>query len=317
MELVMWVEILSRHHHDVLARHRCNGDEIRIGRGYDNDLVLDDPFLAAQHLRLRRDVEGNWVAEDLGSANGLYTARGRDKRDRIALDGDQIIRAGHTLLRLRGSDWPVAAERIAAPQRALWPLIIALAFGIIGIEVTSNWLAETAQPRLPAYLSALQNVIEVTLAWVGIWTILCRVFTGEARFQRHLRIALAGVFAYSLFDEILKFVGFSLSLPSLLSKEYIVMWVIVAMIGYGHLQLIAPRHRRLNSGGVTALAILAIITASLSQSEGHRTSDPPPLQGRLYPPSLRLIPAESEAQFFSVMPGLRDNLQKSRKTQEN
>jgi pSer/pThr/pTyr-binding forkhead associated (FHA) protein len=133
MELVMWVEVLSRHHHDVLARHRCTGDEICIGRGYDNDVVLDDPFLSARHLRLRRDDDGGWVAEDQGSANGLYTARGKARLDRIALDGDQIIRAGHTLLRLRAADWPVAADRIAAPQRALWPMIIALAVGILGI----------------------------------------------------------------------------------------------------------------------------------------------------------------------------------------
>jgi hypothetical protein len=317
MELGMWVEVLSRHHHDVLARYRCDGDEIRIGRGYDNDVVLDDPFVAAQHLRLRRDDEGGWVAEDLGSTNGLYAARGKTRLGHIALDGEQIIRVGHTLLRLRAADWQVAAERIAAPQRALWPMIIALAVGIIGIEVTSSWLAETTEPRLPAYLAALQNVVEVTLGWVGVWTILCRVFTGETRFQRHLRIALTGVFVYSVFDELLKLAGFSLSLPSLLSKEYVVMWVVVAMIGFGHLQLIAPRYRRLNGSGVTALAILAIITATLAQDEAHRTADPPPSQGRLYPPALRLIPAQSEAQFFSGMPGVRDALQKSRKTQEN
>ena len=36
---MMWVEVLSRHH-DVLARTRCD-DGARIGRAYDNDVVID------------------------------------------------------------------------------------------------------------------------------------------------------------------------------------------------------------------------------------------------------------------------------------
>ena len=46
---VIWVEVLSRHH-DVVARHRCVGPEVHIGRGYDNDVVIDDPYVAARHV---------------------------------------------------------------------------------------------------------------------------------------------------------------------------------------------------------------------------------------------------------------------------
>ena len=90
MEQVIWVEILSRHH-DVLERHRCTGPEIRIGRGYDNDVVLDDPYVAPRHLRVFRGATGTLVAEDAGSANGLFTergpvGRGTLRRGRVQLD---------------------------------------------------------------------------------------------------------------------------------------------------------------------------------------------------------------------------------------
>ena len=37
---MIWVEVLSRHR-DVAARFRVAGDEAHIGRGYDNDVVID------------------------------------------------------------------------------------------------------------------------------------------------------------------------------------------------------------------------------------------------------------------------------------
>ena len=44
-------QILSRHR-DVVARQRCEGAEIRIGRAYDNDVIVDDPYVAPRHLRI-------------------------------------------------------------------------------------------------------------------------------------------------------------------------------------------------------------------------------------------------------------------------
>ena len=67
---MIWVEILSRHH-DVVARYRCE-DGARIGRAYDNDVVVDDPYVAPHHARIVRDEAGELFAEDLGSVNGLY-----------------------------------------------------------------------------------------------------------------------------------------------------------------------------------------------------------------------------------------------------
>ena len=46
---MIWIEILSRHH-DVLARHRIDRDEARIGRAYDNDVVFDASLVAPRNL---------------------------------------------------------------------------------------------------------------------------------------------------------------------------------------------------------------------------------------------------------------------------
>ena len=59
---IIWVEILSRQR-NVEARHRCMGPLIHIGRAYDNDVVLDDPYVAADaHERTRAAKAGDHVA---------------------------------------------------------------------------------------------------------------------------------------------------------------------------------------------------------------------------------------------------------------
>jgi Inner membrane component of T3SS, cytoplasmic domain len=315
MEPVMWVEILSRHH-EVTARHRCSGETIRVGRGYGNDVVLDDPFVAPEHLRLSRSAEGGWLAEDLGTANGLHTERGKARLDRIALDGHQIIRIGRTLLRIRPAAYPVAAEKVATRQRPLWPAALLLAAGIIGIEIGSDWLAETGEPRLQVYLTGLLQIGLQVLGWVGGWTILCRVFTGHAKFERHLVIALAGIFSFSALDEVLKLAGFALSWQVLLAYEYVAMWIILATVSFGHLQQITPQRWRLTGSIVAILALLAGTVQTVGLSEAHRNSDPPPPSGRLYPPALRLVAPQTDGQFFDDVAKLRDKLEEDRKDED-
>jgi len=47
-------------------------EEITIGRGYDNDVLIDDPYVASRHLRIVRDASGALMAIDPGSASGLF-----------------------------------------------------------------------------------------------------------------------------------------------------------------------------------------------------------------------------------------------------
>ena len=69
------------------ARFRIAGPEARIGRGYDNDVIVDDPYVAAQHLRVFRDEAGQLIAEDMGSVNGTFLDGGKSRQARIVVDG--------------------------------------------------------------------------------------------------------------------------------------------------------------------------------------------------------------------------------------
>jgi diguanylate cyclase (GGDEF)-like protein len=78
------------------ARFRLAGAELFIGRAEGSDLRLEDPRVAAEHVRLLREGD-DWVAQDL-SGSGVHV---NDERvsDYTLRDGDRL-RVGRTVLRL-------------------------------------------------------------------------------------------------------------------------------------------------------------------------------------------------------------------------
>ena len=150
----VWLEILSRHG-DVVARHRCAAREMRVGRAYDNDIVLDDPYVAARHLRIFRDERGDWIAEDIGSVNGLFADRDKRRQQRIVLDADRPVRIGHTYLRIRGSAHRVPPERVIETSTGALFIALIVTVAVLGLEALGLWLQETGEPRLPRYVLPL------------------------------------------------------------------------------------------------------------------------------------------------------------------
>jgi hypothetical protein len=308
---IIWVEILSRQR-NVETRHRCFGPLIRIGRSYDNDVVLDDPYVAPQHLRILRDDEtGALVAEDLGSENGLLADRG-ERRDRIVLDGDRAIRIGHTTLRIRDAAYAVAAERPVEPQKRLWPYALAVGAAILAIEIASLWLGETAEPKITRYLTPLLILSLASLGWIGGWALLARIFAGQARFERNLMIALSGLLAYSLYDEFVEFTAFSLSWRLLSTYQYVGSLCILAVTCFHHLREIGPTRLWLKGGILAGLVCLAVATQTLRQSEAGFGYGSPVTTHRLLPPGLRLAPLKSEDAFFADVEKLKRRLDRAR-----
>ena len=64
---------------------------VTIGRGQDNDVVLSHPSVSRRHARIdRRDPEGTYVIEDLGSSNGTFVDSERVVQPKQLKPGDSI-----------------------------------------------------------------------------------------------------------------------------------------------------------------------------------------------------------------------------------
>jgi len=311
---MIWVEVLSRSH-AVLARHRCDGPEIRIGRGYDNDVVLDDPWVDPSHLRIVRSETGGLMAEDLGSVNGLHSDRSTDRVERLAIDGNRLIGVGRTWLRVREASHDVAPARVAQRQARGIPLLVVLGAASVGLTLLSLWLSETSEPKPSSYVAVLLLLCGIVLVWAGGWAALSRLFSGHAAFERNLLIALGGALAFSLGGEAFGIAAFTLSWSDLAAYDYVGAWALLAGVTFLHLREMSSARLGLKGSVTAVLAVVAIGAHTLFQLD--RAADPfgADRQGevrRYLPPAFRLAPLRSEEDFLASAARLQTQIDHDR-----
>jgi len=87
----------------------------RIGRGSDNDIVVDDSSISRNHAELTEMPDGRFAVRDLGSSNGtmIQGAEGWEQVQDAFVAADQPIRFGK---RMATPSELVALSRAAAPD---------------------------------------------------------------------------------------------------------------------------------------------------------------------------------------------------------
>jgi hypothetical protein len=195
------IEEINRLGH-VTNRHKFDHLPVTAGRGYDNDLILDDPYVSAEHIVIH-EAEDGWRVEDLNSDNGIkLKASTAQSRDNQLVSGDDVV-LGRTRLRLLAPDHPVAQTHLL-PARATLPTIISrpmvsattivIALAALLINAQLGTTKTTGFEKL--FASALPTFI-FALAWAGIWAFVGRVIVHRASFFPHF-IAAIMVFTLSL-----------------------------------------------------------------------------------------------------------------------
>jgi hypothetical protein len=311
MGAVMWIEVLSRHG-EVAARERIDGPEARIGRAFDNDVVIDDAHVAPHHLRIHRGEDGELVAEDLGTLNGLFAEHGAKRVARLSLAKEPGIRIGRTTLRVHDAAHPVPAEKVLTPPRdhARWAagLGAALLSGLLVLQ----WLDLTKEPSANLLLLPLLGFVTILALWTSLWAMLSRVFFGQARFSLQLRIAITACIAFVLWDQLTETLSFSLAWRDIAEYAGLGAWAVLAATCYAHLHTIGPRHMRAAMGLVVALIGAGAALQYLGKDEARKLIGQSATLGELRPPQFRLVPLASADAFFKKAEGARLSVDKAR-----
>ena len=298
MDEVTWIEVVGRHREQAL-RERLGADAVTLGRAWDNDIVLDDAHVAAHHLRIARDADGRWIAEDLGSVNGLRVEGERGTQQRVTLAPGTTLRVGHTLVRLyRGSD-AVPAELPLGRNRSAWPAALLCFALVLALSVLELWLGETSEPKLVRYLTGVLALAAIALLWTAAWAAISRLFVGHARFGLHLLIAAAGLLVYSLYDPLGEFGAFALSWTAPARYAYVLAWVMLGATCFAHLGALSRKHLPLKATAITALVVLGVGVQSLKLSDWRANYGQPVMLQRLAPPWLRVAATREPAAFFA------------------
>lgn len=297
MKAPYFVEILARNG-DVLHRHKVAALPIRIGRSYDNDIILDDAHSAASHAVVETDQHNQVVLRDLGSKNGTIY-RGR-RQTSMTLDGDAVVRLGHTRLRVRGADFPVAPE-IADTTMHGWEGATPATIGLALIAVFScfeTWLGDVEPFALIRYLLVLASSLAGALLWAGVWALANRLFGSHARMGRHLFILGGALAVVGLWRALSSVLAYAWSAESLTRYGSLVTLGIACAMIFFHLITIKPHHPRrfLITATVMLLAGSGLLVLSNLQTTGRASDEL--YMSVLLPPEVRQSEDRSVDQFL-------------------
>jgi hypothetical protein len=302
-----YIETLARNG-EVLQRHAVGALPIHLGRGYDNEFIVDDAYAARRHALIELDGSGRLVLRDLGSRNGVI-----HKGRRIAcvvLDGDTVVRLGHTSLRVRPADHPMPPE---LPDRtmhgwegALPGLAGVLLTGVISLFVM--WLADTQSFESIRYLQALAYGVGAALLWSGIWAFANRLFGRHARLGRHLFIFGCGAAALTLYRLGTSAAGYALSLEPLTRYGSHVAIALVAGMVYFHLATVRPQRTRRFAFICVALSVLGSGLALIGNEQRSGLLGDELYMSVLMPPQMRVSRDHTVDEFMGQVGAMKARL---------
>ncbi|MEH6433984.1 FHA domain-containing protein [Massilia sp. DD77] len=298
---------------EVLHRYRVAALPIRVGRAYDNDFIVDDDYTAPHHVLIEAGEDGKLMLRDLGTRNGIVH-KGRRVTE-LGLDGDTVVRMGHTSLRVRGADYPVPAELRDRTMHGWEGLLPGLAGALLTglVALLAAWLTDRGGFELERYVQALAAGIGIGLLWSGMWAFNNRVFGRHARLGRHMFIFGCGMAAL---------LGFRL-LESVLAYAYSWEWLTrygshaavltVAGVIYFHLATVKPQLRRRLRAMCAALAMLASGLVLVGNQQRHGRVADELYMSVLLPPEMRASPDAPVAEFIGQVKAMRAEIDAERK----
>jgi pSer/pThr/pTyr-binding forkhead associated (FHA) protein len=303
---MMFLEILDRRRR-VRSRVRLEHFPVLVGRAYTSDVILDDRFVCPQHLRILCDQQGELVVEDLESVNGVYRLDPTERVARARVESGTLIRVGHTELRFRSADHPVAPAAVlgrdrGSLRRAVTSTPVALAVVLLGAGLlTGSEYLDIHQrvSTLEVVNRALPGLILLVL-WAGAWACANRLTTHEFRFRSHLVLAFGAGTAYTLFELVKEYYAFYFSPElSFLLVDLGGTAVILSLLLTAHLSLTSSlaRSRRALAGAAVALALVGVAEFDTFSSWGDFSTELE-FHAHLKPTRSGQLPAIPAVSFF-------------------
>jgi len=322
---VIIIEILD-HLGRVKEYHKLEGQRFLIGRAYDNDIVINDPFVCPHHLQVEVGDDGAVVVSDMNSVNGLYLHGNKERVEQLALQADERLRIGHTTLRYRTVNHeiePARQDRLRYEfiNDALnSPWVQRGSYLVLGLFVYLFAYLDTYKKFEPAdaVQSSILPIAMVLFLWAGFWAVLSRITSHRFYFTAHSIIATMMLLFSILYEDylnpVLRF-AFNADLTFNLLTP-VLTFLLMAVVFYAHLRFCSSRSpRRL---ALTAVALSTVILGLEYIDElpdGDDFSNYPEYHSMIMPPSYQLVSDVSLDQFFSQADTIKASLEQQ--VQEN
>jgi hypothetical protein len=226
---------------------------------------------------------------------------------------------GRLHLNLRLADAPVPVEQ--SLPRLLWRtslLSIGSVLLVLLLMTAQVWLkiGET-QNLLQDLPVVLGGALTLLVVWSGLWALATKLFSGQARFWRHVRIASLAFVAADLMEFVTQVLAFAFSWENVGRFGYLALVLAAAMGIYRHLLVAAPHSRRGLAVGVALVVLLGLPTMWGTQWLKNQRLSNQLYMAQMFPPSWRIARPESVPQFLNDAAGIEKRLAKRLKDKQD
>ena len=304
------IDIQERDGH-IRQRHEVQRWPVSIGRALDNDIVLDDPHVAARHI-------------DLNEENGQLRFTVGDTRNGVRIDGHEFaaggsgfwtgqheLHLGRSILKLRTVRDPLPDEVPFLSTKLGVGMTASLLLGFVYFTLLGfdRWLDFAGEAAFWRVLAPLFIGFTFILAiWVAVWSLLSKLFTKQMQTGRHLRVILLGLVLLSIADELVKALAFTFNWPWIDTHVSLVLFIGIGAIVFAHLRVISAQWLPQMIATVSVLTLAGIAVYLLAQSGRIGHASDKHYMTSLYPPALRLSNGVSTDDFVARAGSLKARL---------
>jgi FHA domain len=320
MSAVALLEIIDRDGH-VRQSFPVPHWPLTIGRALHNDVVITDPHVAPMHLSIAPFEAGLGIVVG-DTRNGVQLGRKRLRRGENALltadaGHDAIdMTVGRTHLRLRLAEQALAPEISLAPTTSLarraGPMALAAVLLLIAV-LFSTWLGTDPDAFGSQAGAAVLKSLLAAAVWCGLWALLSKTFTRQARFGWHLRVFLYATLALLIVSSLPPLLAFSFSWPWASDFAFVADIAVTAAALYFHLLAVEPARRRVLKAVAVTCALVGVALSLWFNLQRTDLFGDELYMSHLFPPALRVAKPVPVDRFIDGLAPLKAALDKKAK----
>lgn len=298
------VEVFEQGKHRSFVVH-CSQSVVHIGRGWNNDVIIRDPLVDAEHLELFRDESGSICIRDNRSLNGTRI-KGQLLTEDSELQFNVPIRVGHSNIIVHKNSEAVSVaeptpqfepviERMQMPLVASLALVLTLLVAFLSGQFAPDISIEGDDRIGRAMLFGLGLIF-----WSALWGVIARLLRHEMAFWGHLTLVSALCSVLLITDRAIEWASFNTLSLTLIKYGYTVLFSMALIfwlfVGLDMSTRLKPLRRAAISFGITGLVILVTFVFPIG---GRQEPDPtaPPMVNITQPPS-RLVVGDISVEEF-------------------